>query len=158
MEIVDFYNQGVQVQVPTEAVNMTHSFTATGTGEPKEIGYVPKSNSKKVEGPAHDIIEHDGKTLLALKEGHVYSVTLLGEDADPDNPALDVHTISAEEGHVLLPLPDNTIAEVVEYDPTAEPETTPEEQSVTEADASEGKLGDDEDAAGDDENAADEEE
>ena len=134
MEIIDFYNKGAQVQVPTEGVNMTHSFTASGSGEPREIGYVPKPNSGKPEGAAFDVIEHRGKSHLLLKGGHIYSVRL-----DADGPA---HVISAEEGHVALPLPAGAadLLDVEEYDPDAAPK-------VEETAESEGTLRDE---AGDD--------
>ena len=90
MEIIDFYNKGAQVQVPTEGVNMTHSFTASGSGEPREFGYVPKPNSGKPEGAAFDVIEHRGKSHLLLKGGHIYSVRL-----DADGPA---HAASVRSG------------------------------------------------------------
>jgi hypothetical protein len=139
MEIIEFYNKGAQIQIQHPGVDMTHSFTASGSGEVEQIGYEPKGNAKPVEGPAHDIIEHDGKTLLALKGGHTYSVTLVGEEDKPDAPPL-VHTISAEEGHVLLPLPANMLADVSEYDPNAQPEAP--EQPAEEQAADEGMLGD----------------
>lgn len=144
MKVVDFYNQGAQVQIEHPGVDMTHSFTAGGSGEVEEIGYVPKSNSGRPQGAAHDIIEHDGKSLLALKEGHIYDVTIVGPDDTPETTPL-VHAISAEHGHVLLPLPTGSIAEVVEHDPTATAEAAEgaDEQPEQEQQEGEGMLGDD---------------
>lgn len=138
MKVIEFYNQGAQVVIESPAVDMTHAFTASGTGETIQVGYEPKSNSKVVEGPAHDIIEHEGSRRLALKGGHVYSVTIVKGEDD-----IEAHVISAEHGHLLLPLPKDALVEVVEYDPEAQPaegdgaEPQPEEQPE-----GEGMLGD----------------
>lgn len=150
MKIVDFYNQGAQVQIEHPGVDMTHSFTASGSGEVEEIGYVPKPNSGRPQGAAHDIIEHDGKTMLALKGGHIYDVAI-GADGDED---IKVHVISAEIDHVLLPLPSGAVVDVSEHDPSASTEPAPEETAEAQQGgsedetASEGKLGDEN--AGDD--------
>lgn len=108
-KIVDFYNSGAQVQVPVEASDMTHTFSGgvDGGGEPEEIGYHPRGNSKLAEGAAYDELEYEGKRHLLLKGGHVYAVKVNGEQ----------HVISAENGHLSLPLPADAEIEVDEYDP-----------------------------------------
>lgn len=123
IDIIDFYNGGAQVTKTSGGIDMTHSFGASGTGETEEIGYVPKANSKKVEGPAHDTLEIDGKPHLLLKGGHVYDVAIGKEGAED----IEVHVISAEEGHVSLPLPKGASVDVTEHVPGEEPEEAPEE-------------------------------
>jgi len=130
MEIVDFYKSGAQVVVRTEASDMTHSFTAsTDGGEDVQIGYVPAGRAKPVSGAAHDIIEHEGERYLLLKEGHVYDVTIVAGDA------ISSDVVSAEHGHLSLPIPAAAEVEVVEHDDA-------DERDADERDADEGKLGD----------------
>lgn len=111
-EIIDFYNQGAQVQVAAQTVDMTHTFSGgseSSDSEPKQIGYEPRGNSKLADGAAYDELEHDGQRYLLLKGGYVYDVTVNGED----------HVISAEEGHLSLPLPKDAEVEVDEHDERA---------------------------------------
>jgi hypothetical protein len=136
-EIVDFYNGGAQVEIPAQTVDMTHTFSggADADAEPTQIGYEPKANSKLADGAAYDEIKHDGQRWLLLKGGYIYAVKFNSEQ----------HVVSAEEGHIQLPIPKGAHVEVDEYDE--------ELHGVAPED------GDDEDAVGDDEDdAADEEE
>ena len=142
-KIIDFYNSGAQVIATGKkvgGVDMSRTFGAAPvrTTPDREIGYEPKPNSKLADGASYDELVHGGKRHLLLKGGHVYAVKI-GEG--------DMHVISAEEGHLSLPLPAGAEVEVEEYD--AETHGTP---------AVEPDEGDDEDAAGDDDDAADEEE
>lgn len=141
-QIIDFYNGGAQVQLPAQSVDMTSTFTAVvGDGEPTELGYEPKGNSKLAEGAAHDEIKVDGKRHLLLKGGHIYAVHFNSTQ----------HVVSAEEGHISLPIPKGAHVEVEEYDEEKHAAPSDDEDAN-------GDEGDDEDAAGDDEDAADEEE
>ncbi len=140
-KIIDFYNSGAQVVVKgftSGGVDMTHTFGSTpAVAVPdKDIGYQPKPNSKLAKGASYDELEHEGNRHLLLKGGHVYAVKL-GEAT---------HVVSAEEGHLILPLPAEAVVEVDEYDEAVHGPQTPADE------------GDDEDLAGDDEDAADEEE
>lgn len=114
IDIIDFYNGGAQVTKTTGGTDMTHSFTADGDGETVELGYVPKANSKLVEGAAYDTVEINGVEHLLLKAGHTYDVKLVtGEDEDDIN-----EVIGAPEDHVSLPLPKNVVSvEVTEHVP-----------------------------------------
>lgn len=123
MEIINFYNQGAQVQIPTAKTDMTHTFSGGGDGDPKEIGYEPKANSKLAEGAAHDTLDYDGHTYLLLKGGHVYSVKI-GDSEETE-------TISAEEGNIALVLNVGTEVEVKEYEPPAPGEGSEGEQVDT---------------------------
>lgn len=106
-KIIDFYNSGAQVVVPAVAVDMTHTFGASAGGaEDEQIGYEPRGNAKLAEGAAYDELEHAGARHLLLKGGHVYAVKV----------ADDLHVISAEEGHLSLPLPKDAEVDVEEYD------------------------------------------
>lgn len=146
--VIDFYNSGAQVQVPTSKIDMTHSFGGGGDGEPKEIGYEPKANSKLVDGPSHDMVEYEGARYLLLKKGHVYEVELVTADGK-DNIS---EVISAEEDHVTLALPASVLdVEVEEYEETAETPNAPE--TATAAPEAAGTLGTE--GGGDDEGAAD---
>lgn len=98
MKIIEFYSKGAQVVVEGSGSDMSVSFTA-GASEDVQIGYVPTSKSKAVSGPAHDVIEHNGKTYLLLRGGHVYEVELrIGDVVKSD-------VVSAEHGHLSLALP-----------------------------------------------------
>lgn len=110
-KIVNFYNSGAQVVVkgqPAGRVDMARTFTVTkGKATPdREIGYEPKPNSKLAKGAAYDELEHRGTRHLLLKGGHVYHVVIDGEQ----------HVISAEDGHLSLPVRKNATVEVEEYD------------------------------------------
>ncbi len=106
--VVDFYNGGAQVQIPASTIDMTHTFGGGGDGgeEAEEIGYHPRGNSKLVEGASYDELEHDGKRYLLLKGGYVYDVKVGDKE----------HVISAEEGHISLPVPAKAEVEVDEHD------------------------------------------
>lgn len=109
-EIINFYNSGAQAQVPSKSTNMTNTFTAAaGGGEPLEIGYEPKPNSKLASGASHDIVEHEGVRYLLLKGGHVYSVTIVVGDS------ISVDVVSAVHGHLSVPLPSGAEIDVVEH-------------------------------------------
>lgn len=106
-EIIDFYKSGAQVVVETAGGNMTTSFEGGGSGDIKDIGYVPKGSAKPVSGPAHDVISHGGSDHLLLKGGHVYEVLL--ENGDTET----VDNISALGGHISVKVPDGfRVAEV----------------------------------------------
>lgn len=98
MRIVEFYTKGAQVVVEGSGVDMNNSFTS-GAAEDVQIGYVPTGKAKVVDGPAHDTIDHGGKKLLLLRGGYIYEVELrIGDVVKQD-------VVSAEHGHLSLPLP-----------------------------------------------------
>lgn len=108
-KIVGFYNKGarVQVVVPGRGVDMRRSFTAKRVPDSViEIGYKPRPNSKLASGPSYDELEHEGDRYLLLKGGHTYAVRVGDSD----------HVISAEDGHIALPLPRDVDVDVDEYD------------------------------------------
>jgi hypothetical protein len=99
MKIIEFYNKGAQVVVESSVGDMNRTFSS-GAAEDVQIGYVPTSKAKVVDGPAHDTIEHGGKTHLLLRGGYIYEVELrIGDVVKQD-------VVSAEHGHLALPLPN----------------------------------------------------
>lgn len=98
MKIIEFYSKGAQVVVESAGVDMASTFTS-GPAEDQQIGYVPTSKAKPVDGAAHDTINHGGSEHLLLRGGYIYEVELrIGDVVKQD-------VVSAEHGHLALPLP-----------------------------------------------------
>lgn len=121
IEIVEFYNQGAQVRLHTPGSGgrglSMKTFTGGASGKVvpakvEEIGYEPKANSKPAKGASHDILERGGKKSLLLKSGHAYDVIITHADGRVTD-----HTISAEVGHIVLPLPHGAEILVSEHKP-----------------------------------------
>jgi len=98
MKIIDFYKKGARVVIERSA-GINPLTLAAGTGGEEDIAYVPSGGAKVVEGPAHDTIVHAGTTYLLLRGGYVYEVLLDINGSEKSDK------ISAEHGHLILPIP-----------------------------------------------------
>ena len=98
MKIIEFYKKGARVVVEGRSGIDPLTFAPAASGD-EDIAYVPSGQAKVVEGAAHDLLVHGGVTYLLLRGGHVYEVTLdIGGVTKED-------VVSAEHGHLSLPLP-----------------------------------------------------
>jgi hypothetical protein len=114
MNVIGFYNKGVRVVIPGAAggIDRHRSFGGGGASADVELGIVPAKNAKLVTDAAHGVIKHDGVEHLVLNAGHVYEVAMLVGGIEKND------VVSAEHGHVILPLPKG--AEIVSVEAVVE--------------------------------------